>query len=90
MPNVRKVVGSIATARKPHGTGGRAPLYAGTKARFETGEGTQIVECYNHNVSDFIQAGKKHGLSVIDLNEYFDEDDRNSIPRILTILFRKN
>ena len=64
--------------------------YAGTKARFETGEGTQIVECYNHNVSDFIQAGKKHGLSVIDLNEYFDEDDRNSIPRILTILFRKN
>ena len=63
--------------------------YTGTKARYDTEAGTQIVECYNHNVSDFIQAGKKHGLSVIDLNEYFDNDDRNSIPRILTILFQK-
>jgi ubiquinone/menaquinone biosynthesis C-methylase UbiE len=63
--------------------------YTGTKARFETEEGTQVVECYNHNVSDFIQAGKKYGLSVIDFNEYFDEDDKNSIPRILTILFQK-
>jgi len=63
--------------------------YTGTKARFETENGTQVVECYNHNVSDFIQAGKKHGLSVTDLNEYFDDDDSNSIPRILTILFQK-
>lgn len=62
--------------------------YAGTKARFNTEAGTQIVECYNHNVSDFIKAGKMHGLSVIDLNEYFDNGDRNSIPRILAILFK--
>ncbi len=64
--------------------------YTGTKARFDTEAGTEIVECYNYNVSDFIQTGKKHGLSVIDLKEYFDNDDRNSIPRILTILFQKN
>ena len=64
--------------------------YAGTKARFNTDAGTQVVECYNHNVSDFIQAAKKHNFLVIDLNEYFDDDDRNSIPRILTILFQKH
>ena len=64
--------------------------YTGTKARFDTDIGTQIVECYNHNVSDFILAGKKYGLTVVDLNEYFDNDDRNTIPRILTILFQKN
>lgn len=64
--------------------------YTGTKARFYTVAGTQIVQCYNHNVSDFIRAGKKHGLSIVDLNEYFDDDDRNSIPRVLTILFRKH
>jgi len=63
--------------------------YTGTKARFDTDAGTQIVECYNHNVSDFIKAGKKNGLSVKDLNEYFDDGDRNATPRILTILFQK-
>lgn len=63
--------------------------YTGTKARFDTEEGRQVVECYNHNVSDFVQAGKKSGLSLIDVNEYFDEGDRNTIPRILTMLFQK-
>ena len=63
--------------------------YMGTKARFDTANGTQIVECYNHNVSDFIQPAKKHGLSVIDLKEYFDRANDGSVPRILTILFQR-
>jgi predicted TPR repeat methyltransferase len=28
--------------------------YLGTKARFESEEGLQILDCYNHNISDFI------------------------------------
>ncbi|WP_276088811.1 class I SAM-dependent methyltransferase [Pedobacter sp. JY14-1] len=64
--------------------------YSGTKARFDTEEGRQVVDCFNHNVSDFIQAGKKHGLSLVDLEEYFDDNDRSEIPRILTILLKKN
>lgn len=63
--------------------------YNGSKARFDTEKGTQVVECFNHHVSDFIEAGKKYGLSLTDVNEYFDNDDRNEIPRILTILLRK-
>jgi ubiquinone/menaquinone biosynthesis C-methylase UbiE len=63
--------------------------YSGSKARFDTEAGTHIVSCFNHNVSDFIQAARNHGLTVINLNEYFDQDDRTSIPRILTILFQK-
>jgi ubiquinone/menaquinone biosynthesis C-methylase UbiE len=63
--------------------------YAGSKARFETEEGTQIVQCYNHNVSDFVQAAKKYGLSLTELDEYFDNDDRTTIPRILTLLLQK-
>lgn len=63
--------------------------YAGSKARFNTEAGEQVVECYNHNVSDFIQAGKKAGLTLVDVEEYFDNNDRNAIPRILTILLRK-
>jgi ubiquinone/menaquinone biosynthesis C-methylase UbiE len=49
--------------------------YSGTKARFETEEGLQIVDCYNHNISEFTQAAKKHSFAIIDINEYFDEGD---------------
>jgi ubiquinone/menaquinone biosynthesis C-methylase UbiE len=64
--------------------------YTGSKARFETSDGVTVVQCYNHHVSDFILAAKQYGLTVIDLNEYFDDNDRSSIPRVLAILLRKN
>jgi ubiquinone/menaquinone biosynthesis C-methylase UbiE len=63
--------------------------YAGTKARFDTAAGTAILECFNHHISDFIQSAGKYGLIVDDLNEYFDDNDRNGIPRILTIILKK-
>jgi ubiquinone/menaquinone biosynthesis C-methylase UbiE len=64
--------------------------YTGTKARFETKEGLQIAQCYNHNISDFIQSAKKYGLKLIGLDEYFDNEDKTSIPRILILLFQKS
>ena len=63
--------------------------YGGTAARFDTEEGRQVVDSFNHNVSDFIQTGKKHGLSLVNLDEYFDDNDRSQVPRILTILLKK-
>ncbi|MEJ8804195.1 class I SAM-dependent methyltransferase [Pontibacter sp. H249] len=63
--------------------------YSGTKARFDTEEGRQEAECYTHNISDFILAARKYRLKMIDLNEYFDDNDRTSIPRILTVLLQK-
>lgn len=63
--------------------------YSGSKARFETGDGQQVVQCFNHHVSDFVQTAKKYGLLVIDINEYFDDNNHDGIPRILTMLFRK-
>jgi ubiquinone/menaquinone biosynthesis C-methylase UbiE len=64
--------------------------YSGSKARFETGNGLQVVPCYDHHVSDFVQAAKKHGLHLVDLQEFFDNNDRSSIPRILCLLFNKH
>lgn len=63
--------------------------YSGTKARFDTEEGQQIVTCFNHNISDFTQAAKNNGFETIDVEEYFDNNDRTGIPRILTLLLRK-
>lgn len=62
--------------------------YSGTKARYDTNEGVQIVSCFDHHISDFTQAAKKYGFNIELINEYFDEDDRNNIPRILTILLK--
>ncbi|MER2998949.1 class I SAM-dependent DNA methyltransferase [Pontibacter populi] len=63
--------------------------YTGSKARFDTEEGRQVLECYTHNISDFTQAAKQHGFRVANINEFFDNNDRTQIPRILTILLQK-
>ena len=62
--------------------------YTGTKARYDTDEGEQIVSCFNHHLSDFTQAAKKNGFTIMHIHEYFDEGDRNTIPRILSILLK--
>lgn len=63
--------------------------YQGSKARFDTSGGQQEVHCFNHHISDFIQAADNADFLLADVNEYFDNDDRNEVPRILTILFKK-
>jgi ubiquinone/menaquinone biosynthesis C-methylase UbiE len=64
--------------------------YAGSKARFDTEQGEEVVDCFNHHVSELIDAGASNGFNLVKLKEYFDEGDRTSIPRILTILFKKD
>ncbi|HTQ64360.1 MAG TPA: class I SAM-dependent methyltransferase [Puia sp.] len=63
--------------------------YKGTKARFEREGKQEIIECFNHHLSDFIRAGNENGLILADIKEYFDEDDSPTIPRILTIIWEK-
>ncbi len=63
--------------------------YTGTKARFETKEGLQVLDCYNHNISDFTQSAKRSGFRIENISEYFDEEDRTAIPRILALLLIK-
>ncbi len=63
--------------------------YSGTKARFETQEGLQIVTCFNHHISDFTGCAKQNGFDIIELKEYFDRNDRTNIPGILTLLLKK-
>jgi ubiquinone/menaquinone biosynthesis C-methylase UbiE len=64
--------------------------YTGSKAKFNTGNDEHIVACFNHHISDFTQSAHKYGLDIVFLNEYFDDDDRNTVPRILSIIFRKS
>ena len=63
--------------------------YTGSKARFQTDSGIEIVECFNHHITDFIQSAIKCGLKLEHLSEYFDDENNNEIPRILALVFKK-
>lgn len=62
--------------------------YAGSKARFDTASGVFELECFVHHISDFFDAGKKNNFDLTELGEWFD-DDKTTIPRLLTLVFRK-
>jgi ubiquinone/menaquinone biosynthesis C-methylase UbiE len=63
--------------------------YEGSKARFDTEAGRTEVDCFRHHVTDFLNAGEKAGLKLLNLGEHFDGDNRQGLPRILTILMEK-
>jgi ubiquinone/menaquinone biosynthesis C-methylase UbiE len=63
--------------------------YTGSKARFDTGEGTQVVQCYTHHISEFIQTAGTANMAIKEVKEFFDDNDRNNIPRILTLVFER-
>ena len=64
--------------------------YSGSKARFETSEGVQVVTCFNHHITDFIEAAGNNDFELIKISEYFDDNNKNAIPRILTLIFKKS
>lgn len=63
--------------------------YSGSKARFNTADGVNVVPCFTHNISDFTNAAKDNGFDIEFLNEHFDGARRENIPRILTLIFTR-
>jgi ubiquinone/menaquinone biosynthesis C-methylase UbiE len=64
--------------------------YTGSKAKFETDKGEQIVSCFNHHISDFTNLANKYNFNVRRVDEFFEDNDRTNIPRILTLLLKKS
>lgn len=93
--NLNDIFKKLATITKDNGfvyIGELHPFkqYSGSKARFETKEGIKVVTCFNHHVSDFTAAALKNGFTILNISEYFDNDDKNTTPRILTLLLKYN
>ena len=63
--------------------------YSGSKARFETEEGLQVLPCFVHHVSDYTNAALQNGFAITALQEWFDEEDRAGTPRLISFLFQK-
>ena len=62
--------------------------YQGSKPRFLTQEGTQVVPCFTHDISEFSNAAKKAGFEIKVIQEFFDEDNQSGVPRILGMVFQ--
>jgi 2-polyprenyl-3-methyl-5-hydroxy-6-metoxy-1,4-benzoquinol methylase len=63
--------------------------YEGSKARFETGSGIFMLECFTHHISDYMNAARLNKFSCELMTEWFDDNNRESIPRIIAFLFQK-
>ena len=63
--------------------------YTGSKARYETQAGTKEIDVFLHHVSDFLNAASKNRFKLVELNEWFDTEDKQGIPRLISFLFEK-
>jgi malonyl-CoA O-methyltransferase len=63
--------------------------YEGKKARFRTGENVTEILAFVHHISDFLNAASRNGLRLVQLNEYWHEQDQGKPPRIISFLFEK-
>jgi len=64
--------------------------YRGSKARFKTENGEQhILETHVHHVSSFTGAARLNNFKLKKLNEWFDEDNEEDIPRLISFVFEK-
>jgi ubiquinone/menaquinone biosynthesis C-methylase UbiE len=61
-----------------------------SRAKFEH-EGKLVQLEYSvHHVADYFQLAQKNELTCTRLEEWFDDNDRNTVPRLISFLFRKN
>lgn len=64
--------------------------YNGSRARFESEEGLQQPDAFVHHISDYLNTAKKEGFQLLDLNEYFDDREKENIPRLVSFLFENS
>lgn len=63
--------------------------YSGSKAKYETENGTQELEVYIHHISEYLNDANNNGFKLNELNEWFDDDDKKGLPRLVSFVFKK-
>lgn len=64
--------------------------YLGSQARFETTEGIVKLPSYTHHISDYLLSAQKNGISLLQLQEWFDEGSSTGVPRLVSFLMQKS
>jgi malonyl-CoA O-methyltransferase len=63
--------------------------YGGSQARFQqSGETTQVT-AYVHHISEFMGAALGQGFRLLELKEWWHEEDEGKPPRLVTFVFGK-
>ncbi|QXP55114.1 hypothetical protein H0I25_13625 [Cellulophaga sp. HaHa_2_95] len=62
--------------------------YSGSKASYETEEGTQDLATHVHHISKYITVAEGNGLKLMELKKWFDEDNKSEIPRLTGFVFQ--
>ena len=63
--------------------------YKGSKAKFENEDGIRELEVFTHHISEYMNAAIDNGFKNLELNEWFDSDDKTEIPRLISFVFEK-
>lgn len=63
--------------------------YQGTQARFERAQRTTMIPAFVHHIADFTAAAVANGLSILDLKEWWHEEDQGKPPRLVSFVFTK-
>ena len=61
----------------------------GSRAKFEQDGNLLQLEFFIHHISDYLDAAKQNEFVCDSLKEWFDTEDRNQIPRLVSYMFRK-
>jgi SAM-dependent methyltransferase len=63
--------------------------YQGRKAIFERDGATIEIQAFVHHITDFLEAAKENGLTLVELKEWWHEEDQNEPPRLVSVMFEK-
>ncbi len=61
----------------------------GSRAKFEQDGNLLQLEYFIHHISDYLDAAKSNGFVCDSLQEWFDTEDRNQTPRLVSYIFQK-
>lgn len=61
----------------------------GSRARFEKDGNVVELEYFVHHISAYFGAAQQHGLACRNLQEWFDDEDKSTLPRLVSFLFEK-
>ena len=61
--------------------------YQGTKARFQQDRRTRKITAFTHHISDFLAAAAASEFRLLELQEWWHENDGNQPPRLVSFLF---
>lgn len=63
--------------------------YQGTQAHFQRADDTKQITAFVHHVTDFTNAARANGLSLVVMNEWWHEEDEGKPPRLISFVFEK-